>query len=166
MAHFLAKLAAVGGGTAAAGGGIVAGASSVFGSQGEPSEKPKVKNHVEETPPVAPTPKESAPESSCIVWEAEDPKGTPNNRSFKKLLEKYKSKDDFFQKWGDGSDRPMQNGFKDEIEKACKGTNDKKNVDGRVYVWWMSSSNKWIYAGDMHDGNHKWEEEISDKPSA
>ncbi|AEG73397.1 hypothetical protein MHF_1155 [Mycoplasma haemofelis Ohio2] len=170
MAHFLAKLAAVGGGTAAAGGGIVAGASSIFGSRGESVEKPKIKNQTEETPDATLVAEESTqtpPKPSCIIWEARDPGGSSGNRQFRELVEKHESKEDFFQKWGSGSERAMNDNFKTEIENACQNKSEKRNVNGKVYVWWgtVSGQQKWIYAGDMHKGDHDWETEISPRPS-
>ncbi|AEG73400.1 hypothetical protein MHF_1158 [Mycoplasma haemofelis Ohio2] len=165
MAHFLAKLAFVSGGTAAAGGGIAAGASSIFSSQEGFVEKPKIKNQTEETSeatPVVEEPAQTSSQPSCIIWEAQDPKGTSGHRQFSVLLEKHESKEAFFQKL---NDRPMQDGFKTEVENACKNAEGKKNVKGRVYVWWISGQKKWIYAGDMHTGDRDWENEISNKPS-
>ncbi|CBY93082.1 hypothetical protein HF1_10740 [Mycoplasma haemofelis str. Langford 1] len=171
MAYSLLKVATLGGTAAAAGGGIAAGASSMFGSQEELTEKPKIKNQQEETVDATAAKKESdpvPPKPSCIIWEARDLGGNSGSRQFSELLERHESKDAFFQKWGSSSERSMDPSFKAEIENACKNEGGKTNVNGRVYVWWgtVSNTQKWIYAGDMHKGDHDWETKIPKRSSS
>ncbi|AEG72843.1 hypothetical protein MHF_0571 [Mycoplasma haemofelis Ohio2] len=91
------------------------------------------------------------------MYEAQDPKGNSGNRTFSKLLGKYGNRDEFFVKFGQDSGKPVSESSKTEINNACENKANKKNINGKVYLWWgkVKDKNTWIYALDLH--NHDWD---------
>ncbi|AEG73395.1 hypothetical protein MHF_1153 [Mycoplasma haemofelis Ohio2] len=152
MAFGLGKLAAVSGVTAAGGGIGVSMGNIVFSE----SKDTSIKTKKEESPSPTQSTVETQPKV-CVIYEGNDPGRDKNTRRFSELLERFEGKEKFFEKYKEGAQKSASQDFKEEIRKACEGTDGKKNVKGNVYVWWGTSENKWFYASDMHDETDDWE---------
>ncbi|CBY93071.1 hypothetical protein HF1_10630 [Mycoplasma haemofelis str. Langford 1] len=165
MASFLIKTASLAG-LASVGGGVAAGTSAWLNPKEKPVEKPKTKDPTEEKQEIpesqsddTETSTPSPTQQTCIIYEAKDPGGTKNHRSFSQLLGRYEGTEKFFAAFSSSSNKQVSSESQDEIGKACRGEGDKKNVKGRVYLWWgtVGSKNTWIYASDLHKDNDDWE---------
>ncbi|CBY93089.1 hypothetical protein HF1_10810 [Mycoplasma haemofelis str. Langford 1] len=150
MAWGLLKSVAVGGtATAAAGGGIAASSMISSNSKKEPSPITKSSSSMEEVSPAQeslPTPK-----PTCVIYEGDEPTSTGNTRVFKKLLKKFKDKEEFYAEFSSRPPHPDASATKNEISNACDS--EGKNSNGNVYVWYgkLPNQNKktWIYSQSM-----------------
>ncbi|AEG73411.1 hypothetical protein MHF_1170 [Mycoplasma haemofelis Ohio2] len=133
--------------TAATGGGIAASSMISSNSGNKPTPLTKSSSPVKEVAQEAlPTPK-----PTCVIYEGDEPTGTGNTRSFKKLLKKFKDKEEFYAEFSSRPPHPDASATKNEISNACDS--EGKNSNGNVYVWYgklpQKNEKTWIYSQSM-----------------
>ncbi|AEG73383.1 hypothetical protein MHF_1140 [Mycoplasma haemofelis Ohio2] len=139
------------GSIAAAGGGITLGAMKFSGTEKPTPKSVEAPSESEEVVPPIPT------EPTCVIYEAKEPVKKDGVDEFTELLKKFENKEEFFKEL-QVRRSTNESGLKAELDDACKNLNNKRSVNGNIYLWYGRSGSQetWIYATRMHDKNVDW----------